>query len=617
VRRVLLILALILALRLPFLDQAIQGDDYYYLKGAEHALTDPLHPLHARYLFQGEMVDMRGHPHPPGNAWTLAALLALAGDVREIPFHAAYIVFSLIAALAMLALADRFSRRPLAATLLFCAVPAFVINGNSLESDVPFLAFWMAAIALFVRGGVAASAAAGAAAGLFAYQAVLLTPVLGVYLWLHRSRDARAWAATLAAPAAILAWQLFERLSGGALPAAQLAAYLGPLQYFTQKLRNAGALTAHLGWVVFPALSIAAFRKSARWAVILAIAAGLVGTALDTHPLFWVSFAAGVLVLAAAAALRKTEPFLAGWILIFFAAALVLFFAGSARYLLPLGAPVAILVADRIPPRWLAAGTAAQLAVALSLAAVNFHHWDAYRAFARHFPEGGPRVWVTGEWGLRHYLEANGALPLGNRQRIAPGELVVASELAFSRDFAARVDGVRVPVRRLEVTSPVPLRLIALGGRSAYSVAAAGLRPFDLAAGPIDRVTAEHIVERRPVREDLTLSDPAAFDQVLEGIYPDGWSGASATVILKPAEAPLRAVVFVPEAATVRELTLAANGAVVARLAIDKPGMYTISGGAPSSTAPVTATLRVDRTFRVPPDVRDLGVLVRQIGFGR
>jgi len=59
-------------------------------------------------------------------------------------------VFSLIAACAMWSLARRFSPHPLWAALLFIAVPAFVVNGNSLETDLPFLAFWMAAVALFV-----------------------------------------------------------------------------------------------------------------------------------------------------------------------------------------------------------------------------------------------------------------------------------------------------------------------------------------------------------------------------------------------------------------------------------------------------------------------------------
>src|SRR5436190_21930000 len=148
-RSLLLLLGLVLLIRLPFLNQAIQGDDHIYITEAQHALIDPLHPNDVKYVFMGDEVDLRGHSHPPGNAWPLAGLLVVFGDVREVPFHAAYIVFSLIAMWAMWSLACRFSERPVWTTLLFIAVPAFVVNGNSLEADLPFLAFWMASMALF------------------------------------------------------------------------------------------------------------------------------------------------------------------------------------------------------------------------------------------------------------------------------------------------------------------------------------------------------------------------------------------------------------------------------------------------------------------------------------
>src|SRR2546430_1373532 len=97
----LLALALVLAIRIPFLNQAIQGDDDIYLKEAAHALIEPLNPAHTKYVFVGDEVDLRGHSHPPGNAWPLAGLILLFGGVKEVPFHAAYIVFSLIAVAAM------------------------------------------------------------------------------------------------------------------------------------------------------------------------------------------------------------------------------------------------------------------------------------------------------------------------------------------------------------------------------------------------------------------------------------------------------------------------------------------------------------------------------------
>ena len=117
-------------------------------------------------------MDLRGFPHPPLNAWFLGMLLAVIGDIREVPFHAAYILFSLMAALGHVVAGKRFSPHPLWATLLFLAVPAFVINGNSLESDLPFLAFWMAAFACFVAGKWMRAAVAMVLAALSAFQAV-------------------------------------------------------------------------------------------------------------------------------------------------------------------------------------------------------------------------------------------------------------------------------------------------------------------------------------------------------------------------------------------------------------------------------------------------------------
>ncbi len=121
--KLLLVLAVVLLLRAPFLNQAIQGDDIYYLAGAQHAQIDPAHPINVKYVFMGELVDMEGHPHPPLNVWFLGLLLAVFGDIREIPFHAAYVLFSVVAAVSMWSLAQRFSPHPVWATLLFLATP--------------------------------------------------------------------------------------------------------------------------------------------------------------------------------------------------------------------------------------------------------------------------------------------------------------------------------------------------------------------------------------------------------------------------------------------------------------------------------------------------------------
>jgi hypothetical protein len=611
----------VLLLRVPFLNQAIQGDDIYYLKGAEHAQIDPLHPTHAKYVFQGREVDMRGHPHPPLNSWVLGALLAASGDVYEIEFHAVYIVFSLIAAFSMLALARRFCERPLLATALFLVSPAFVVNGNSLEADLPFLAFWMAAIAFFLAERYGWSALVAALAALAAYQAVILTPILAGWLIIRRERKKVAWLATFSAPALIVAWQAYERVSSGSLPVAVLAGYMSSdnLQALAQKIRNAVALTGHLGWIIFPLLAIAAFRRAPRWAYLPAGAAALGAAFYDPNPLFWFSCGTGVWVLTGCIGrLRHADAnvrFLAWWVLVFFAAALVIFFAGSARYLLPAIAPAAILVARRTPVRWIYAGIAAEALLSGLLAIVNYQHWGGYREFARQF---GPdmahhRTWTNAEWGLRFYLESEGALPVVHGTPFRAGDLIVSD--VYSGDLhagstALLADGV--------ITSAIPLRIVAPGARSGYSSTMFGLRPFDFSRQPIDRLRAELVSEQKPELSWLRIGTPQAAAQIVSGVYNnDRWMSGSASVLLKePADANrLEAIVFVPQQARARKLRLYINGMLLTEKKLPGPGQYHIAAPVNPASGNATVNLEVDATFSAPSDQRELGIVLLEVGF--
>ena len=612
----------VVALRLPFLNQAIQGDDVYYLYGAQHAQIDPLHPLHARYVFLGQMVDMRGHPHPPLNSWYLGLLLRMFKDVHEIPFHAAYILFSLIAALSALSLAHRFSPYPLSATLLFLATPAFVINGNSLEADLPFLAFWLLSIALFVGAvqrhslqRLIGASLAMALAAMAAYQAVILTPILLIYAWRWGRMWRAAWIAPLTAPVILIAWQIYERMSSGSLPAQVLAGYMQTygLQAFEPKIRNAVALTGHLAWVVFPGLWI-----SSLWTIPAAIGAAF----YDVNPLFWASIAIGVGILVWCA--RNWRDFLVQWVLIFFAGALVLFFAGSARYLLPIALPIAILATQRVSRRWQKIGFAVSIVLGLGLAIVNYQHWDGYRRFARALQNdvATKRVWINGEWGLRYYMESEGALPLLAGQAVHPGELVVSSALCLPIQFTAG-GGVLAPIAERTIRSSIPLRIVALNGKSAYSTTAFGLRPFDVSLAPIDLVRADLVVEHKPALADLPMNSPEAEQQIVSGVYQleSGqwrWMSQTAVILLKPPAqaAPLVVRFTIPDPAPARRVTLELNNQRVASQTYASPGAYTLSSPPlRPSGASATLTITVDRTFSVPGDHRQLGIILSEAGF--
>ena len=639
-RDLLLLCAAVLLIRLPFVDQAVQGDDVYYLLIGSNALADPLHPMQMGFRYEGQIVWAAGHTRPPLNAYVLAGLLALFGEVRETYFHLAYLLFSLLAVISMYFLARRFTERPLLATLLLIATPAFLVNGNKLEADLPLLALWLAGFALFVHRRFLTAAVFLAGAGLCAYQAVFGLPVLAHYTWYRCRNQRQSWLAIAAAPVAIAAWQLFERATTGTAPATVLAGYFSSynLLALETKLGSTLALTAHLGFMVSPLLVVLAWRPLERrgWLLWLAPfslasipALWLAGYSPAQRLLLWVALGTGFLVLAAALQLllkdrASDDAFLAAWIVAFFACAIVVFYAGSARYLLPIAAPLALLVARRVSNTALLAGVALlHMTLGLALARAEYEYDNQYRAFAERLAPlaASKRLWTNAEWGLRYYLGRLGADPLLANQTVYADSIVVTSELAAGVPF--ETEAMRTELLRADIaTASMPLRTIGLGARSGYSSSNFGALPFDFGAGLIDRVAAYEVGLAEPTTGYLTMNAPEAEQQLLSGFYQleDGqrrWMGKQgAALLLVPADASQFEVVFyISPAATARRVTVTIDGETIAEESFPGEGLYTMQ--APYTHAAgetIEAVISVDQTFQSPGDDRELGVVVFALG---
>lgn len=637
--QLLLLLGVAVCLRLVFINQAFQLDDPNYLGAAEYTLSDPWHPSHFSFVFLGELVSMRGHPHPPLDAWFLGLVIGLTGQRSEPVLHACYVLFTLISVAAMYALARRFTRRPVLATLLFIATPAFVVHGNGIESDLPLLALWLAGAAAFIYGVdrgrtwlLALAAAALALASLAAYQVIVLAPVLAFYAW-RRKRSWRTAILVCAVPAVCIAgYQLYERFTGGTLPAAMFLAYLrqSSLQSLGNKLRNALALTGHLGWQVFPPLALAAFARPGRLPWILGGAAALLGAWVDPNPLFWLSFGAGVVVAAGCLLGLKDRAgdaaFLRLWILVFFGGALVIFYAGAARYLLPLSPPVAMLAVMALErrPRWLAGACLLQFALSLLLAVSHYQWAGAYREFARqmapHIPKG--RTYINGEWGFQYYGQRIGGRPLMRGTVLQPGDWVLTSRLGFPLDLRLAPGAERVPVAETRVVPSVPLRVIGRDGRSAFSTITYGVRPFGVTSAPSDILTAERIAARALTLSYVPMNSPDADAHFAGGVYAleqnrYRWMAGRAALLLKKPEGPSVAQVelFISDQSPARRVSLTLDGQPVAERTFPGPGSYVLASGVvPVVSAAPLLEITVDRTFTAPGDQRQLGIILTGAG---
>ena len=637
-RDLLILLGLVLLIRLPFIAQPIQGDDVFYLIFANNALADPLHPLQTSFRLQGEVVWGAGHTRPPGVAWTLAALLAAMGGVREIPLHAAYIGFSLLAVFSVYFLARRFTERPLWAALIFASVPAFVINGNKLESDIPLLAFIALGAALIVYRRYLLSALALAVGAFFGYQIVFLVPVMAHWAWFRDRARPAAWLAVFAAPAALVLWQLAERATAGAAPVEALASYAQSynLLMAERKLRSAAALVGHLGFMLSPVLIVVGWlwRDPALLGVAslggLAAGVSLAGYSWGERVLYAVAVGGACAVLGYCLRLvtrqrEEDEGFLGAWVLVCFAGALALFFAGSARYLLPLAPALAVLAAQRVSSKaWLGAGVACNLALGLALAGAEYGYDQQYKSFVEDLrPDvAGKRIWTNGDWGLRYYLGQLGGELLLIGQELPSGSVLVTSELAAA--IPVGFSGSRQPIlTRDVVTGVIPLRTIGYGSRSGYSSSVFGVLPFGIGGGMIDRLEADELGLPTPTDGYLLMNSPAAERQLLSGFYEvQGnawrWMGprGSALLAIPEAVASFHLDLYVPENSPTRQVRVEAGGRLLLEQTLEGPGGHFVE--APIQRPPGTAArvvIRAQPSFFAPGDERELSIVVNSFGF--
>jgi hypothetical protein len=196
---------------------------------------------------------------------------------------------------------------------------------------------------------------------------------------------------------------------------------------------------------------------------------------------------------------------------------------------------------------------------------------------------------------------------------------VVSSRLAYPVAITAPI----APIAEKAIRASLPLQLIGLQARSGYSTATKGWLPFDIVTAPIDWVRADIVLERRPTLTYLPMNAPEASAQIVSGLYDleNGtwrWMSGSATVLLKsPGEPlPVEAGFNIPDPAPARRVQLLLDGREIAAQTYSGPGSYILKSPPQAPAGPTaTVTLAVDRTFSVPGDHRELGMVVSAVGF--
>ncbi len=557
-----LVLVLVLACLLPFLGKPVQIDDPLFLRAARQLDQTPLDPFAYSMAWSGVLQPAHQHiNHPPLQAWLIWFGTKLFG-FREMGLHALITAVVLAGTAGTYACARRLCRRPGIATLSATLTPVFLVSSTTLMADALFAATFTGSIVCWLRGleaiggdrprvaqrAFAAAAVVATACAMTRYNGIALVPLLALHLLLVRSAVWRslAW---LVLPVAVFAgYQWLAFVQHGQFPLHTAALYSAFSNDGVSPLFDGMIGVVFAGGCVSSALLLAPRLWSARGLALLVVAAVAVvvafpfglGEALAaprTEPAFtltavqvglWFAGGLGIGGLVVTDLWRRRDPpslLLALWIAGTFVFTCVVNWTVNARSLLPLAAPVGILIARRLDDGvtgvapavrrpLLAAGLAASALLSLAVAAADAGLARASRdaalvALARAREIGAP-LHFRGHWGWQWVLEEGGAVAIDAFDGHVPAGAIVAQP-----DWEAHEPWLAgLPADRLEdVVHRRPPLLATMDrrlGAGFYANATYGPLPFAFGTVEAGRITLERLrhgiafglgrsgIERRP-----------------------------------------------------------------------------------------------------------------------
>jgi Dolichyl-phosphate-mannose-protein mannosyltransferase len=541
-----LLLTLLVALfSLPFIGQALHIDDRLYLEVAEQALENPGFPYDHPLLFEGLWVpDGASHSHLPLTVYYMAFIKLITGGEQEWIFHFFFMVFPLIAAFSFHDLAGRYIRRPLFAVFLLLSAPVFLTLGHNLMTDVPMLAFWLLALSSYMKllsgeGSKTDMMLLGLALLCSAFLSLL---TMGLIILLvsglvirripgigsgsmtrektvsHRTRNKYfppAWAWWLVLLLPILLWAFWY---GRAWFHYDRLVLINTFMHMDQRetLDLALLATKLLSFVLnigalfcFPLIVWICPKKKSEWllsALILVVSLlspfiFLSEWALVHQLLFSLFLSTGLLlfaeILRKAAAPTVENLLLVFWFLGILLTGLLLFYSGSARYVLLALPPSILVVTAKIESRFpkgplpfliSALMVACTLFYSVPISYTDYEFAKAYQVNAEKicgkYKAEGKNIWFTGEWGFRHYMTENGALVIPRNSADAKvGDFIIKPYIASPWVTLYDGDGHSRLVEQIPLRTSLPLRILDFSSHAGFYSSGWGLLPISWTSG--------------------------------------------------------------------------------------------------------------------------------------
>ena len=461
----LIIVCAVFIITLPFIDQAFHIDDEGALSLAKSmkgiSLLDVFKQKHS---VLGHESNYLKSTHPLLTPMILRAMVILTGKYNEQLFHILFIIFPLLASISAYFIAKQFTEYPLWAALFLIVTPAFTVMSHTIMNDIPAMAFFLSSMAAYIYGFERRNLMLLVLSGILAgfsvfcsYHMLYIIPFMLLYSLLNKKEIIRSSIAMVIPLFIFLLISFLEYLSYG-IPQILMAfkdVYTGfKFNIVDNILRNGLSTLSYLGGaVLFPLFLVFIFFKkkyTGVYFVLLVISIDLLFLSkmnfdLLNSALFIVLIFSGVLIvykLLENGIRNISRPciFLFLWFssVLFINAAILPF--NAVRHILPLLLPCIIiiinLIAESVDMRYIKhlfiTGMILTSLLSLSLSLADYEFAGLYRRFARQFSGTKPknRVWFSGEWGFRWYMEDEGySYLLADDRRPVKGDIIVIPEL--------------------------------------------------------------------------------------------------------------------------------------------------------------------------------------------
>ncbi|MBI4457064.1 MAG: hypothetical protein HY644_14375 [Acidobacteria bacterium] len=517
-----LLVALVVLSHLPFLWRPFHIDDRIYLEISRQAAHTPLYPQDYRPVFEGKHgPDAASHSHPPLISYLLALLRRFRGREDEFFFHSAFLVFPILLGIGTYLLALHQTRFPLAVALLVVWNPATYVLSQSLMTDVPFVALYTLGIALSTwkeerrEGFQWLAAATLSLATMMNYLALSAIPLLAVARWQKQRLVSRLWPVMILPLLCFAGWVGLQSFHYHRFILAATGKFLtteGNAQWFLlgekllSTLLNVGGMLLVLclfyrhrrsGWLLWLALTLVTAMSVALWIhwhwlhsllLGLFVASGVCSVkealaghgddATTTEDVQWTTDRDEGTSTSNALLLRL-------WLLGFLATCILVYYHGSVRYVLPIIVPAVVLLASRSACNQfkMTASVAATLIYAILLAHADYRFASIYPPIAEQaFRDySGSRIWATGEWGFRYYIERKGGQTLVREdQRPNAGDILIKPALAMPYVTGYDNDEHVDLLRQEFVFLPNPIRLLDFSSHAGFYSTGWGMLPWSL-----------------------------------------------------------------------------------------------------------------------------------------